>query len=162
MAGLDSKDEASGELGQPWCCPCLDKEGVYRPAMSYCNDLIEFHCESGLRVERLHVITSCKYHWPVHQEDEPLVQRVYVANTREKMKTNIVDHCILVSAVCSDQQHKRCKVISIQEARTSFNIALDRQTFSRDVEILLEYVTNTSKSLQMNINNLAKKKHITQ
>ena len=43
MAGLAM--DASDELGQPWCSSCFDKEGVYRPAMSFCNDLIEFYCE---------------------------------------------------------------------------------------------------------------------
>ena len=158
MAGLAM--DASDELGQPWCSSCFDKEGVYRPAMSFCNDLIEFYCE-GCFVSRAptHDNIVKISQWPVHQEKKPAVQRVCSQHEREDKVQYCRDHCILICAGCSDQQHKECQVISIQEACTSSNIATDRQTFSSDVEILLEYVKNSNKSLQMNINNLAKETH---
>ena len=122
-----------------WCSPCFDKEDVYRPAMSYCNDLIEFYCESCFE-SRVPTCTCDNIvqisQWPVHQ-DKPVIQHVCGQHEGKDEDQYCCDHFILVCAVCSDQQHKGCYVKSIQEACSSFNITTDKQTFSSDVEILL-------------------------
>ena len=158
MAGLAM--DASDELGQPWCSSCFDKEGIYRPAMSFCNDLVEFYCEGCFvsQAPRHDNIVQLS-DWPVHQEKKPVVHHVCSQHEGRVKDQYCQDHCILVCASCSDQQHKECQVISIQEACTNSNIDTDTQTFSSQVEILLDFVKNTSKSLQTNINNLAKETH---
>ena len=159
MAALCLQDGASDVLSQPWCSSCFDEEGVYRPAMSFCNDLVEFYCEGCFESRaptRVNIVQLSQ--WPVHQEKKPVVQHACDEHEGEDEDHYCCDHCILICAGCSDQQHKECQVISIQEACTSSNIATDT-TFSSDVEILLDYVKNTNKSLQTNINNLAKETH---
>ena len=158
MAGLAM--DASDELGQPWCSSCFDKEGIYRPAMSFCNNLVEFYCEGCFvsqspRHDNIVQLSD----WPVHQEKKPVVHNVCSQHEGRVKDQYCQDHCILVCASCSDQQHKECQVISIQEACTNSNIHTDTQTFSSEVEILLDFLKNTSKSLQTNINSLAKETH---
>ena len=157
MAGLAM--DASDELGQPWCSSCFDKEGIYRPAMSFCNNLVEFYCEGCFvsqspRHDNIVQLSD----WPVHQEKKPVVHNVCSQHEGRVKDQYCQDHCILVCASCSEQ-HKECQVISIQEACTNSNIDTDTQTFSSEVEILLDFLKNTSKSLQTNINNLAKETH---
>ena len=93
---------------------------------------------------------------PASQADKPVKHSLCSQHEGEAKDHYCYNHFILICGVCSVRQHKSCNVKSVQEACTSFNIATEEHKFSSDVEIFLEYLRNTDKSLQENLNNLDK------
>ena len=160
MAAGGSVYGACDELVDPWCDPCFN-DGISQQAMSYCDKCVEFHCEHCFDSHRRFGAT--KHHkvvqgsrMPASQADKPVKHSLCGQHEGEAKDHYCCDHFVLICGVCSVRQHKSCNVKSVQEACTSFNIATEEQKFSSDVEIFLEYVRNTDKSLQENLNNLDK------
>ena len=160
MATLGSLRDACDDLVDPWCDPCFN-DGVSRDAVSYCDKCVEFHCENCFESHGRYGAT--KHHkvvqgsrMPACQADKPVKYNSCDQHEGEAKDHYCFNHYILVCGVCSVRQHNACDVRSVQEACTSFSIATDEQTFSCDIEMLLEYVRNTDKSLQENINTLEK------
>ena len=151
---------ACDELVDPWCDPCFN-DGISQQAMSYCDKCVEFHCQHCFDSHRRFGAT--KHHkvvqgsrMPASQADKPVKHSLCGQHEGEAKDHYCCDHFVLICGVCSVRQHKSCNVKSVQEACTSFNIATEEQKFSSDVEIFLEYVRNTDKSIQENLNNLDK------
>ena len=160
MAAGGSVYGACDELVDPWCDPCFN-DGISQQAMSYCDKCVEFHCQHCFDSHRRFGAT--KHHkvvqgsrMPASQADKPVKHSLCGQHEGEAKDHYCCDHFVLICGVCSVRQHKSCNVKSVQEACTSFNIATEEQNFSHDVEIFLQYVRNTDKSLQENLNNLDK------
>ena len=160
MAAGGSVYGACDELVDPWCDPCFN-DGISQQAMSYCDKCVEFHCQHCFDSHRRFGAT--KHHkvvqgsrMPASQADKPVKHSLCGQHEGEAKDHYCCDHFVLICGVCSVRQHKSCNVKSVQEACTSFNIATEEQKFSNDVEIFLQYVRNTDKSLQENLNNLDK------
>ena len=160
MAAGGSVYGACDELVDPWCDPCFN-DGISQQAMSYCDKCVEFHCQHCFDCHRRFGAT--KHHkvvqgsrMPASQADKPVKHSLCGQHEGEAKDHYCCDHFVLICGVCSVRQHKSCNVKSVQEACTSFNIATEEHKFSSDVEIFLEYLRNTDKSLQENLNNLDK------
>ena len=160
MAAGGSVYGACDELVDPWCDPCFN-DGISQQAMSFCEKCVEFHCKQCFEYHRRFGAT--KHHkvlqgsrMPASQADKPVKHSLCSQHEGEAKDHYCYNHCILICGVCSVRQHKSCNVKSVQEACTSFNIATEEHKFSSDVEIFLEYLRNTDKSLQENLNNLDK------
>ena len=160
MAAGGSVYGACDELVDPWCDPCFN-DGISEQAMSFCEKCVEFHCKQCFEYHRRFGAT--KHHkvlqgsrMPASQADKPVKHSLCSQHEGEAKDHYCYNHFILICGVCSVRQHKSCNVKSVQEACTSFNIATEEHKFSSDVEIFLEYLRNTDKSLQENLNNLDK------
>ena len=160
MAAGGSVYGACDELVDPWCDPCFN-DGISQQAMSYCDKCVEFHCEHCFDSHRRFGAT--KHHkvlqgsrMPASQADKPVKHSLCSKHEGEAKDQYCYDHFVLICGVCSVRKHKSCNVKSVQEACTIFNIAAEEHKFSSDVEIFLQYVRNTDKSVQENLNNLDK------
>ena len=160
MAAGGSVYGACDELVDPWCDPCFNG-GISQQAMSYCDKCVEFHCEHCFDSHRRFGAT--KHHkvlqgsrMPASQADKPVKHSLCSKHEGEAKDQYCYDHFVLICGVCSVRKHKSCNVKSVQEACTIFNIAAEEHKFSSDVEIFLQYVRNTDKSVQENLNNLDK------
>ena len=160
MAAGGSVYGACDELVDPWCDPCFN-DGISQQAMSFCEKCVEFHCQQCFEYHRRFGAT--KHHkvlqgsrMPASQADKPVKHSLCGQHEGEAKDHYCCNHFVLICGVCSVRQHKSCNVKSVQEACTSFNIATEEHKFSSDVEIFLEYLRNTDKSLQENLNNLDK------
>ena len=160
MAAGGSVYGACDELVDPWCDPCFN-DGISQQAMSYCDKCVEFHCEHCFDSHRRFGAT--KHHkvlqgsrMPASQADKPVKHSLCGKHEGEAKDQYCYDHFVLICGVCSVRKHKSCNVKSVQEACTIFNIAAEEHKFSSDVEIFLQYVRNTDKSVQENLNNLDK------
>ena len=160
MAAGGSVYGACDELVDPWCDPCFN-DGISQQAMSYCDKCVEFHCEHCFDSHRRFGAT--KHHKVLRgsrmlasRADKPVKHSLCGKHEGEAKDQYCYDHFVLICGVCSVRKHKSCNVKSVQEACTIFNIAAEEQKFSNDVEIFLQYVRNTDKSVQENLNNLDK------
>ena len=160
MAAGGSVYGACDELVDPWCDPCFN-DGISEQAMSFCEKCVEFHCKQCFEYHRR--FGGTKHHkvlqgsrMPASQADKPVKHSLCSQHKGEAKDHYCYNHFVLICGVCSVQQHKSCNVKSVQAACTSFNIATEEHKFSSDVEIFLEYLRNTDKSLQENLNNLDK------
>ena len=160
MAAGGSVYGACDELVDPWCDPCFN-DGISQQAMSFCEKCVEFHCKQCFESHRR--FGGTKHHkvlqgsrMPASQADKPVKHSLCSQHEGEAKDHYCYNHFVLICGVCSVRQHKSCNVKSVQAACTSFNIATEEHKFSSDVEIFLEYLRNTDKSLQENLNNLDK------
>ena len=162
LTGSNFVSGASDEATDPFCDSCF-KHSKIRPAAGYCQQCVEFYCQSCLAAHRRMAVSErhkilLGSDMPACQADKPVKYELCEKHFGEGKDRYCFDHDAIICGICVIREHKQCQVKKVSEACKCFNVSAEKMSFITDVGLLLEHIKETSQLIESNKATLEKKK----